>query len=110
MRYSAIFGIGLTTVLNIISIVCSFLADPVTPEDLVIYRKNKGNDKDIFMIIARILVSVSLFLTIPTYYFTLRLSVMNVFTKGKLSNKFNLLFTFISVFASSFIALYMIKF
>ena len=104
MRYSAIFGIGLTTALNIISIVCSFLTDPVTPEDLVIYRKNKGNGKDIFMVIANFLVSVSLFLTIPTYYFTLRLSVMNAFTKGKLSTKFNLLFTFISVFVSALIA------
>ena len=104
MRYSAIFGIGLTTVLNIISIVCSFLTDPVTPEDLVIYRKNKGNGRDIFMVIANLLVSLSLFLTIPTYYFTLRLSVMNAFTKGKLSTKFNILFTFISVFASALIA------
>ena len=104
MRMSAILGIGLTTVLNIISIVCSFLTDPVTPEDLVIYRRNKGNGKDIFMIIARLLVSISLFFTIPTYYFTLRLSVVNVFTKGKLTMKFNVLFTFISVFASAIIA------
>ena len=56
------------------------------------------------MVIANLLVSVSLFLTIPTYYFTLRLSVMNAFTKGKLSTKFNLLLTFISVFVSALIA------
>ena len=104
MRISAIIGISLTTILNIISIVCSFLTDPITPEDLVIYRKNKGNGKDVFMIIARLLVSISLIFTIPTYYFTLRLSVMNVFTGGKLTKKFNILFTFISVFASAFVA------
>ena len=56
------------------------------------------------MIIARLLVSISLFFTIPTYYFTLRLSVVNVFTKGKLTMKFNVLFAFISVFASAIIA------
>ena len=104
MRISAIIGIGVTTILNMLSIICSFLTDPVTPEDLVIYRKNKGDGKDIFMVIARLLVSISLIVTIPTYYFTLRLSVMNVFTGGKLSKKFNILFTFISVFASAVVA------
>ena len=104
MRISAIIGIGFTTILNMISIICSFLTDPVTPEDLVIYRKNKGDGKDIFMVIARLLVCISLIVTIPTYYFTLRLSVMNVFTGGKLSKKFNILFTFISVFASAVVA------
>ena len=104
MRISAILGIGITTVLHIISIVSSFLTDPVTPEDLIIYRKNKGSGRDIFMVIARLLVSISLVFTIPTYYFPLRLSVMNVFTKGKLTKKFNILFTFISVYASAFVA------
>ena len=104
MRISAILGIGLTTLLNIISIVCSFITNPITPEDLIIYRQNKGNGRDLFMVIARLLISISLILTIPTYYFPLRLSVINVFTKGKLTMKFNILFTFISVFASAFVA------
>ena len=39
MRISAIIGMGLTTALHFISIICGFLTDPITPEDLIIYRK-----------------------------------------------------------------------
>ena len=104
MRIGTILGTLLTTALHIISIVCGFLTDPVTPEDLIIYRKNKGNGKDIAMTIARLFVSISLIFTVPGYYFPLRLSVINSFTGGKLSTLFNILFTFISIFCCAIIS------
>ena len=64
MRISAIFGMALTTVLHFISIICGFLTDPITPEDLIIYQKNKGTGKDVAMIIARLFVSISLVFTV----------------------------------------------
>ena len=104
MKIGTILGTILTTALHVISIVCGFLTDPITPEDLIIYRKNKGSGRDIAMVIARLLVSISLIFTVPGYYFPLRLSVINSFTGGKLSNKFNFLFTFISIFACAIIS------
>ena len=104
MRISAIIGMGLTTALHFISIICGFLTDPITPEDLIIYRKNKGTGKDVAMVIARLFVSISLVFTVPGYYFPLRLSVMNVFTGGQLGDLFNVLFTFISLFCCSIIS------
>ena len=104
MRISAIIGMGLTTALHFISIICGFLTDPITPEDLIIYRKNKGTGKDVAMVIARLFESISLVFTVPGYYFTLRLSVMNVFTGGQLGDLFNVLFTFISLFCCSIIS------
>ena len=104
MRIGTILGTLLTTALHIVSIVCGFLTDPITPEDLIIYRKNKGTGKDLAMTIARFFVSVSLLFTVPGYYFPLRLSVINSFTGGKLTNLFNVLFTFISIFCCSVIS------
>ena len=104
MKISSILGMLLTTVFHIISIVCGFLTDPITPEDLIIYRKNKGTGKDIAMVIARLFVSISLIFTVPGYYFPLRLSMINFCTHGKLSDIFNILFTFISLFCCSLIS------
>ena len=104
MKISSILGMLLTTVFHIISIVCGFLTDPINPEDLIIYRKNKGTGKDIAMVIARLFVSISLIFTVPGYYFPLRLSMINFCTHGKLSDIFNILFTFISLFCCSIIS------
>ena len=104
MRISAILGMLLTTLLHVVSIVCGFLTDPITPEDLIIYRKNKGTGKDVAMVIARLLVSISLIFTVPGYYFPLRLSVINSFTNGELSTLFNILFTFISIFVCALVS------
>ena len=76
----------------------------ITPEDLIIYKKDKDNSKDIPMIIAMLLVVVSLIFTVPGYYFPLRLSIANLFTNGKLTSKFNIIFTYVSVFAFPVIA------
>ena len=104
MRYGTLFATILTTILHIISIVCSFLTDPYTPEDLIVFRKNKGEGKDIAMVISKLFVSLSLIFTLPGYYFALRLSIANSFTGGKISNKFNYLFTFLSVFGCAVVA------
>ena len=80
------------------------LTDPITPEDLIIYRKNKGSGRDLAMVLARLFVAISLIFTVPGYYFPLRLSVMNSFTGGKLTNTFNILFTFISIFVCAIIS------
>jgi len=105
MSLGTIFGTILTTALHIVSIVCSFLTDPITPEDLIIYRKSKDNGKDIPMGIAKLAVFISLVFTLPIYYFTLRLSVSDSFLNGKLTQKFNIIFTFCSVFGSSIVAI-----
>lgn len=104
MKLGTFFGTVLTTLLHIISIVCAFLTDPYTPEDLIVFRKQKGNGKDIAMLIAKLFVAISLVFTFPGYYFTLRLCVANSFTGGNISNKFNYLFTFISCFGCGLVA------
>ncbi len=105
MSLGTIFATILTTALHIVSIVCSFLTDPITPEDLVIYRKSKDGGKDILMAIAKFAVFISLIFTLPAYYFTLRLSVADSFLKGKITPKFNRIFTFCSVFACAVVAI-----
>ena len=104
MKWGTFLGTLLTTILHIISITCSFLTDPYSPEDLIVYRKNKGNGKDIAMIIAKLFVSLSLIFTYPGYFFSLRLSAANSFTGGKINNKFNYLFTFLSIFGYGIVA------
>ena len=104
MKLSTLFATILTTALHIVSIVCSFLTDPYTPEDLVIYRKSKDGGKDVWMVISRCFIALSLFFTLPGYYFPLRLSFANVFTKGEITNKFNLIFTFITCYACAAVA------
>ena len=105
MSISTIFSTILTTALHILSIVCSFLTDPLTPEDLIIYRKSKDNGKDIFMAIAKFAIFVSLMFTVPIYYFTLRLCVANSFMNGKITPKFNRIFTFCSVVGCTIVAI-----
>ena len=104
MKIGSFLGMALTTALHFISIICGFLTDPITPEDLIIYRKNKDNGKDIAMALCRLFVSVSLISTIPGYYFPLRLSIVNFCTKGQLHDLFNVLFTFISFLCCALIS------
>ena len=105
MSLGTLLGTVLTTALHIVSIVCSFLTDPITPEDLIIYRKSKDSGKDIPMGIAKLAVFISLVFTLPIYYFTLRLSVSDSFLNGKITTKFNIIFTFCSIFGSSVVAI-----
>ena len=69
MKLSSVLGMLLTTILHFIRIICGFITEPITQEDLIIYRKDKDNGKDISMVISRLLVAISLILTVPRYYF-----------------------------------------
>ena len=104
MKFSVFYSMCLTTALHIISVVCSYLTDPYTPEDVIIYRKSIDNGKDIAMTISKLFITLSLVFTSPGYFFGLRLSVANSFTGGKISKLFNILFTFISMFVCAIIA------
>jgi amino acid permease len=103
MNLSTILGTILTTILHFVSIICSFLTNPYAPEDLIVFRKSKGG-KDVAMTIAKLFVAVSLVFTFPGYYFTLRLSIANSCTGGKISNKFNYIITFSSCFGCCLVA------
>ena len=92
MNYSVLFSMGLTTVLHFISMICSYLTDPITPEDVVIYRKAIGSGKDIAMTISKLFITLSLMFTVPGYFFGLRLGFANSFTGGKISKIFNIIF------------------
>ena len=104
MKYSIFFSTTLNTILHILAIVCSFLTEPINPEDLIIYRKDKGKGKDIPMTIAKLLIAFSLMTTTPTNYFGLRLSISNSFTKGNITNKFNYILTFASMYGCALVA------
>lgn len=104
LRYGVFLAICLTTGLYLISIVCSFLTDPYTPEDLIIYRKNKGNGKDIAMTISKLFLTLSLIFNIPGYYHNLRLNIVSSFMHGKISERFNYIFTFLSCLGCAIIA------
>ena len=104
MKLSTFLGTLLTTVLHYISITCSFLTDPVTPEDLIVFRKSKDSGKDIAMTIAKLFVAISLMFTFPGYYFTLRLSIANSCTNGQIKPLFNYIVTFASCFGCCLVA------
>ena len=105
MKWAIFIGIAFTTVLHFSAITSSFLTDPITPEDLIIYRKQKDDGYDIFMNIAKIAISCSLFFTFPGYYFGVRLSIANTFNNGTVSSKFNLITTTLSVFICGAVAI-----
>ena len=104
MKFSVFFSMVLTTVLHFISMICSYLTDPMTPKDVIIYRNKIGNGKDIAMTISKLFITLSLAFTLPPYFFGLRLSVANLFTDGKISKLFNYIFTFVSLIICSFIS------
>ena len=56
------------------------------------------------MTISKLFVTLSLIFTLPGYYFGLRLSVANSFTGGKITDKFNYIFTFLSCFGCAIVA------
>ena len=104
MKFSVFYSMILTTVLHFISMICSYLTDPITPKDVIIYRNKIGNGKDIAMTISKLFITLSLAFTLPPYFFGLRLSVANLFTDGKISKLFNYIFTFVSLILCSFIS------
>ena len=105
MSLGTIFATILTALLHFVSIISSFLTDPITPEDVIVYRKSKDGGKDIPMAIAKLAVFASLIFTLPSYYFTLRLSAADSFMKGKITKKFNIFFTFCSIYGCAIVAI-----
>ena len=57
------------------------------------------------MAIAKFSVFVSLIFSVPIYYFTLRLCILDSFMNGKITSKFNRIFTFCSVFGCTIVAI-----
>ena len=104
MKFAVFFSVCLTTALHIVSIICSYLTEPIKPEDVIIYRKQIGDGKDVAMTISKLFVTLSLVFTLPGYFFGLRLSIANSFTGGNISKLFNIIFTFVSMFVCAFIA------
>ena len=103
MKWTCILGMLMTISIYVLSMVISFITNPFQPDDVIIYRKSKGGN-DIAMTIAKLCVTLSLVFTYPAVYFVVRLIVANSFTKGHISKKFNILYTFISCFICSIIA------
>ena len=104
MKLSIFYSTCLNTILHFLAIICSFLTEPIDPEDLIIYRKNKDNGKDIPMTIAKLLVAISLTTSTPGNYFGLRLTIANSFTNGRITKKFNYFLTFASIYGCALVA------
>ena len=103
MKFSVFYSMILTTALHFISMICSYLTEPVAPKDVVIYREPVGSGKDVAMTISKLFVTLSLIFTVPGYFFGLRLSFANSFTDGNISKSFNIIFTFVSMLVCAFI-------
>ena len=104
MKFSLFYSMLITTILHFIIMICSYLTDPITPEDVVIYRRAIGSGKDVAMTISKLAVTLSLIFTVPGYFFGLRLGFANSFTGGKIGRLFNVIFTFVSMLVSALIA------
>ena len=104
MKITIACSTALITFLHFLSIICSFLTEPIDPEDLIIYRKDKDNGKDIPMTISKLFITFSLMCATPSAYFGLRLSIANSFTKGIITKKFNYILTFASIYGCALVA------
>lgn len=56
------------------------------------------------MVIAKLFIALGLIFDYPGYFFTLKLSIASSFTGGKISNKFNLIFTFLWTFGCGIVS------
>lgn len=104
MRKSVFFSLIMTTLLHIVSITTCYLTDPITPEDLIIYRRKKDGGYDIPMDIAKLAVAISIFFSVPPNYLALRLSVENTFLHRQFSTLGNCVFTGISMVCGCLVA------
>jgi len=68
MKFSLFYSMLITTILHFISMICSYLTVPVTPEDVIIFRKKIGNGKDIAMTISILFITLSLLFTLHPYF------------------------------------------
>ena len=105
-KVSVILGTLLTTVLTIISIICSYLINPYSPEEFIFFRKNKNYGKDVLILITNLLLVICIILTIPRYYLMLKINFKLLFFKDKISEKINNILTFIFCFGSTLASIY----
>lgn len=89
MTMSVIYSQSVVAVLQIICVICSFLTEPILPEDLIVYRANRFGGADIWMGIAKLMVGVCLFFSTPLFYVGIRSILVNMFFNGKLTNLAN---------------------
>ena len=103
VRISVILGLLSTTAITITSIICSYLMNPYSPEELIIFRKNKNSGKDIVMLIINFILIICAVFTVSRYYLMLKINFKILFfsNKEKLLEKLNNLFTFIFCFGSA---------
>ena len=105
-RISVFLGMLLISLLTIISIICSYLINPFSPDEFIFFRKNKNSGKDILMLITNLILVVCIILTIPRYYLMMKINFKLLFFKEHISDKINNIFTFIFCFGSSLISIY----
>ena len=107
-QISVILGILLTTCLIIISIICSYLINPYSPEELIIFRKSKSNGKDILLLIINFILLICALFTVSRYYLLLKVHFKFLFfvKKETLSKRMNNIFTFIFCFGSAIASIY----
>lgn len=97
MTKAVIYSSAIEFVYFILSVVPSFLTNPLYPEDVILYREPLDkNSKDIPMNIAKIALALGLFFSIPLYYNSFRQCFVKTFCKGELSCKVNIILTSIS--------------
>ena len=107
-QISVMLGILLTTCLLIISIVCSYLINPYSPEELIIFRKSKNSGKDILILIINFLMLICSVFTVSRYYLLLKVHFKFLFfiNKENLSKRISNIFTFIFSFGSALASIY----
>ena len=107
-RTSVFFGTLLLTTFTIISIICSYLINPYSPEEFIFFRENKNHDIDVFLIITNFILVICIILTVPRYYLMLKINFKILFFKNKtkLLEKLNNIFTFIFCFGSAIASIY----
>ena len=105
-RVSVILGTLLITALTIISIICSYLINPYSPEEFIFFRKKKNPGKDIPILVTNLILVVCIILTIPRYYLMLKINFKLLFFKERIDDKINNFFTFLFCFGSTFVSIY----
>ena len=98
-------SIILDTVVYLLIGLCGYLSVPDNTPEIIINRISIFKN-DIFMIIGRLGISITLMLTLPANYNALRLSFMEqVFGNSELDNRKNLLITIPTILSATFVAI-----
>ena len=115
MKLTTLLSCILVAILHVLSATCSFLIgknnlfiisflDPITPEDLILYRRPYNEGYDVAMNIGKIAVALGLFFSAPAMYFSFRLTLINMFFDGKITTMNNLIITTVTSLLSALIA------